>query len=109
MVPEETRVLDAEATGGVVGRDMEERGAPAPPLPLDLQNLQEAEVATPPRREVNGHRGLRAPGSRLPQRGTRVAPQIFTDARARDVTCMYFYYVHALVTLINNLLIFTYL
>ena len=61
-------------------------GSAAPPLPLDRQNMQEADVATPPRREVNGHRGLRAPGSWLPQRGTRVAPQIFTDARARDVS-----------------------
>ena len=30
VVPEEPRVLEAEATGGVVGRDIEERGAPAP-------------------------------------------------------------------------------
>ena len=80
MVP---RVLEAEAAGGVVGRDMEERRAPAPPLPL---YRQEAEVVTPPRREVNGHGGLRAPGSRLPPRGTRVAPQIFTEARERDVS-----------------------
>ena len=86
VVPEETRVLEAEATGGVVGRDIEERGAPAPLLPLDRQNMQETEVVTPPRREVNGHRGLRAPGSRLPPRGTRVAPQIFTEAQARDVS-----------------------
>ena len=48
--------------------------------------MQEAEVITPPRKEVNGHRGLRAPGSRLPPRGTRVAPQIFTDAQVRDVS-----------------------
>ena len=85
VVPEEPRVLEAEATGGVIGRDIEERGAPAPPLPLDWQNMQEAEVVTPLRREVNGHGGLRAPGSRLPPRGTRVAPQIFTEARERDV------------------------
>ena len=30
MVPVEPRVLEVEATGGVVGRDIEERGAPAP-------------------------------------------------------------------------------
>ena len=48
--------------------------------------MQEAEVVTPPRREVNGHGGLRAPESRLPPRGTQVAPQIFTDARVRDVS-----------------------
>ena len=71
-MPEESRVLDAEATGGVVGRDIEERRALAPPLPLDRQNMREAEVVTPPRREVNGHGGLRAAGFRLPQRGTRV-------------------------------------
>ena len=29
--------------------------------------------------------GLRAPGSRLPPRGTQVAPQIFTETRDRDV------------------------
>ena len=51
---QEPRVLEAEATGGVVGRDIEERGAPAPLLPLDWQNMQEMEVVTPPRREVNG-------------------------------------------------------
>ena len=28
VVPEEPRVLDAEATGGLVGRDIEERGPP---------------------------------------------------------------------------------
>ena len=32
VVPEEPRVLEAEATGGVVGRDIEECRAPAPPL-----------------------------------------------------------------------------
>ena len=86
VVPEEPRVLEAEATGGVAGRDIEERGAPAPPLPLHRQNMQEAEVATPPRRGVNGHWGLRAPGSHLPPWGTRVAPQIFMEARERDVS-----------------------
>ena len=30
-------------------------------------------------------RGLRAPGTRLPQRGTRVAPQIFAEPRDQDV------------------------
>ena len=48
--------------------------------------MQEEEVVTPPRMEVNAHGGLRAPGSRLPPRGTRVAPQIFTGARDRDVS-----------------------
>ena len=86
MVPEEPRVLEVEATGGVVGRDIEERRAPAPPLPLARQNMQEAEVVTPPRREVNGHGGLRAPGFRLLPRGARVTPQIFTEARERDVS-----------------------
>ena len=85
VVPEEPRGSEAEATGSMAGRDVEERGAPAPHLPLPQQNMQEAEVVRPPRREVNGHGGLRAPGSRLPLRGTRVAPQIFTEARDRDV------------------------
>ena len=69
----------------MAGRDVEEHAAPAPPLPLPQQNMQEAGVVTPPRREVNGHGGLQAPRSRLPPRGTRVAPQIFTEARDRDV------------------------
>ena len=42
-------------------------------------------VVTPPRRGVDEHGGLRAPGSRLPPRGTRVAPQIFTEARYKGV------------------------
>ena len=55
MVPEQTRALDAEATGGIVGRNIEHRGAPTPLLPLDRQNTQEAEVVTPLRKEANGH------------------------------------------------------
>ena len=55
--------------------------APAPSLLLHRQNLQEAAGVTSQRREVQGHGGLRAPGSRLPPRGTRVAPQIFTEPR----------------------------
>ena len=38
-----------------------------------------------PRRDVDRHGGLRAPGTRLSQKGTRVAPQIFTEARDKDV------------------------
>ena len=85
-VPEEFRGLEAAATGGRAGQDVEERGAPAPPLPMHRQNLQEAEGVTPPRREVSRTWGLRAPGSRLPPRGTRVAPQIFTEPRNEDVS-----------------------
>ena len=48
--------------------------------------MRDTEAVTPPRREANGHGGLRAPGSRLPPRGTRVAPQIFTEARVRYVS-----------------------
>ena len=55
MVPEEPRGLEAEATGSMAGRDVEERRALAPPLPLPRQNMQEAEVVMPPMREVNGH------------------------------------------------------
>ena len=86
MVPEQIRALDAEATGGIVGRNIEHRGAPTPLLPLDRQKMQEAEVVTPLRMETNGHGGHRAPESQLPPRRTRVAPQIFTDARMRDVS-----------------------
>ena len=80
-VLEEPRGLEAEASGGKAGQDVEERGAPAPPLTLHRQNMQEVEGVTPPRREVQGHGGLQAPGSRLPPRGTQVAPQIFTEPR----------------------------
>ena len=56
-VPEELRGPEAEATGGRAGQDMEVRGAPAPPLLLHQQNLQEAEGVTPPKREVQGYGG----------------------------------------------------
>ena len=52
VVPEQTGVLDIEAAGGVVGRNMEHRGAPTPLLPLDRQNMQEAEGVTPPRKDA---------------------------------------------------------
>ena len=77
--------MEVEATGGMDGLDMEERGAPAPPLSLPRWNMQEAGIVTPPRKGVDEHGGLRSPGSRLPLRGTRVAPQIFTEARDKDV------------------------
>ena len=41
---------------------MEDREAPVPLLPLHQQKLQEAEEVMPPRREVQGHGGLRALG-----------------------------------------------
>ena len=85
MVPEQTGVLDIEATGGVVGRNMEHRGAPTPLLPLDRQNMQEAEGVTPPMKDAHGHGGHWAPESQLHLKGTRVVPQIFTDIRTRDV------------------------
>ena len=65
--------------------DAEERGAPAPQLPPPHRDIQGAGVVTPPRRDVDGHGGLRAPGTRLPQRGTQIAPQIFMKARDKDV------------------------
>ena len=43
-------------------------------------------MITPLRKVANGHGGLRAPKSQLPPRGTRVASQIFTDARTREVS-----------------------
>ena len=78
--------MDAEVTGGIVGRNIEHRGTPTPLLPLDRQDIQEAEEVTPLRKEANGHGGRWAPESQLPPRGTRIAPQIFTDARTRDVS-----------------------
>ena len=50
MVPEQTGVLDTEATGGRVGRNVDHHGTPTPLLPLDRQIMQEAEVVTPPRK-----------------------------------------------------------
>ena len=44
MVSEQTGVLDTEATGGIVGRNMEQRGASTPLVPLDRQIRQEVEV-----------------------------------------------------------------
>ena len=81
VVPGQMGVLDIEAAGGVVGRNVEHRGALTPLLPLDRQIMQEAEVMTPPRKEAHGHGGRRAPESLLPPRGTRVVPQILTDVR----------------------------
>ena len=45
-----------------------------------------AYAVTPPRREVNGQGGLRAPGSRLLKSSTRVAPQICMEPRDGDVS-----------------------
>ena len=42
-------------------------------------------MVTPRRKVANGHRGLRAPECKFIQKGTRVAPQIFTDAQMREV------------------------
>ena len=40
---------------------------------------------TPPRRDADRHGGFRAPETRLPHKGTRVASQVFAEARDRDV------------------------
>ena len=58
--------------------------ATAAKLPLPRQDLPGVGVVTPPRRDADRHGGLRAPETRLPRKGTRVAPQIFTEARDRD-------------------------
>ena len=73
---EQTGALDAEATGGIAGRNIEHRGALTPLLPLDRQNMQESEVVTPLRKVANGHGGLRAPESQFTQKGTQV---VWTD------------------------------
>ena len=85
MIPDRTGVLDLEATGGVVGRNVEHPGTPTPRLPLERQILQEAEVITPPRRGADGRGGRQATEPQLPPGGTRAVPQIFTDVRTRDV------------------------
>ena len=64
---------------------MEQRGAPTPTLPPEQRILQEEEVRTPPRREVHGHGGHRAPEPQLPPGGTRVVPEIFSDVQQRDI------------------------
>ena len=66
--------------------DIEERGVPAPSLPLLRQNMQEGDGVTPPKRKDQGHGGLRGSESRLPPRGSQVPPQIFTEPRNEDVS-----------------------
>ena len=63
VVPDQMGVVDLEAAGGVAGRNVEQRGTPTPLLPLDRWTMQETEVRTPPRREVNGQGGGGASGS----------------------------------------------
>ena len=46
----------------------------APKLPPPRQDIPGAGVVTPPRRDADRHGGLRTPETRLPQKGTRVAP-----------------------------------
>ena len=86
LVIEEPRGLGAEATGGMDGLEATEGGmrAPAPQLPLPRQDTSGAGVVTPPRRDADGHGGLRAPGTRLSNKGTQVTPQIFTEAQDKD-------------------------
>ena len=86
VVPDRTGVLDIDAAGCVVGRNVEHRGAPTPMLPLDRQIMQEAEVITPPRRGAHGHEGRQASEPQLPPGGTRVVPQICTDVRTDGMT-----------------------
>ena len=59
--------------------------APAPKLPPLRQGRPSAGVVTPPRRDADRHGGFRAPEARLPSKGTRVASQVFTEARDKDV------------------------
>ena len=76
LVIEEPRGLGADATGGIDGLEATEGGmrAPAPQLPPPRQDMPGTGVVTPPRRDADRHGGLRAPGTRLLQKGTRVAP-----------------------------------
>ena len=84
-VIEEPRCLGAEATGGIDGLEAKEgrMRAPAPRLSPPRQDIPGA--GTPPMRDADRHGGIQAPETRLPQKGTRVAPQIFTEAREREV------------------------
>ena len=86
LVIEEPRGLGAEATGCMDGLEAMEGGmrVPASQLPLPRQDTSGAGVVTPPRIDADGHGGLRAPGTRLSNKGTRVAPQIFTEPRNKD-------------------------
>ena len=83
---EEPRGLEAAAAGGIDSLEATEGGigAPAPQLPLYRQDTLGVGVVTPPRRDADGHGVLRAPGTRLSNKGTRVGPQIFTEARDKD-------------------------
>ena len=65
---------------------MEERGAPTLGLPTPRRDVKGAGARTPPRRDADGHGGLRAPGTQLRQQGTRVAPQIFPESGVPDVS-----------------------
>ena len=85
VVLDQTGVVDIEAAGGAVRRNVEQRGAPIPMLPPEQRILQEEEVRTPPRKEAHGHVSHRAPEHQLPPGGTQVVPQICTDVWTRDV------------------------
>ena len=85
MVLDQTGVVDIEAAGGAVGRNVEQYGAPTPMLPPEHRILQEEEVRTPPRKEAHGHGSHRAPEHQLPPGGTRVVQFFFSDVRTWDV------------------------
>ena len=59
--------------------------APAPKLSPPRQDRPSVGVVTPPRRDADRHGGFRAPETRLSNKGTHVASQVFTEARDRDV------------------------
>ena len=83
VVFDQMGVVDIEAAGGLVSRNVEQRGAPSPMLPPEQRILQEEEVRTPPRKEAHGHGSHQAPAHQLPQ--TQVVPQFVTDVWARYV------------------------
>ena len=84
---EEPRGLGAEATGGIDDLEAKEGSmrAPASKLPPPHQDIPGAGLVTPLRKDADRHGGLRVPEKRLPQKGTQVVPQLFTEARDRDV------------------------
>ena len=69
---------DSEMNGGGMG-------VPGPVLPPLRQDRPRAGVTTPTRMDADGRGGPRAPEARLPDKGTRLASHMFTEARDKGV------------------------
>ena len=78
MVPDQTGVVDIEAAGGAVGRNVGQRGTPTPMLPPEQRIMEEEEVKTPPRREAHGHGSRRSAGTSVTsRRDTSIPPNLY--------------------------------